>query len=100
MPSGLRRVQICVGEKDAYVRQRDVFSDYDVIFDWHGVRRDKETVNTKVAVDRIGLEGIRMVVRFSSVHGGIYAFGKAHMRSTPSLRSFTNVAFETVPMSV
>ena len=34
---------------------------------------------------------------FSSVEGGIYVLGKAHMRSTPSLRSFPNVAFETVP---
>ena len=31
---------------------------------------------------------------------GIYAFGKAHMRSTASLRSSPNVAFETVPMLV
>ena len=38
--------------------------------------------------------------KFSSVQGGIYALGKAHMRSTPSLRSFPNVAFETVPMIV
>ena len=32
----------------------------------------------------------------SSVQGGIYALGKAHMRSTSSLRSSPNVAFETV----
>ena len=37
-------------------------------------------------------------VQFSSVHDGMYAFGKAHMRSTPSFRSFPNVALETVPM--
>ena len=36
--------------------------------------------------------------QFSSVHDGIYALGKVHMRSTSSLRSFPNVAFETVPM--
>ena len=36
--------------------------------------------------------------QFSSVQDGIYALGKAHMRSTPSLRSFPNVAFETVPV--
>ena len=30
----------------------------------------------------------------------IYALGKAYMRSTPSLRSFPNVALETVPMLV
>ena len=36
----------------------------------------------------------------SSVQDGIYAIGKAHMRSIPSLRSFPNVAFETVPMFV
>ena len=29
-----------------------------------------------------------------------YAFGKACMRSTPSLRRFPNVAFETVPVLV
>ena len=34
----------------------------------------------------------------SSIQDGIYALEKAHMRSTPSLRSFPNVAFETVPM--
>ena len=34
----------------------------------------------------------------SSVQGGIYTLGNAHMRSaTPSLRSFPIVAFETVP---
>ena len=38
--------------------------------------------------------------KFSSVQDGIYALGKAHMRSTPSLRSSPNVAFETVPMFV
>ena len=35
---------------------------------------------------------------FSSVQDGIYALGKSHMRSTPSLTSFPNVAFETVPI--
>ena len=30
----------------------------------------------------------------------MYALGKAHMRSTTSLRSFPNVALETVPMFV
>jgi len=33
-------------------------------------------------------------VQLSLVQDGIYALGKAHMRSTPSLRSFSNVAFE------
>ena len=37
---------------------------------------------------------------FRSVQDDIYALGKAHMRSTPSLRSFPNVAFETVPVFV
>ena len=32
----------------------------------------------------------------SSVQDGIYALGKSHMRSIPSLRSFPSVAFETV----
>ena len=36
----------------------------------------------------------------SSVQYGTYALGKSHMRSTPSLTSFPNVAFETVPMFV
>ena len=36
----------------------------------------------------------------SSVQTGIYALGKAHLRSTPSLRCFTSVAFETVLMLV
>ena len=35
--------------------------------------------------------------QFSSFQSGGYALGKAHMRSAPSLRSFPNVAFETVP---
>ena len=39
-------------------------------------------------------------LHFSSVQDGIYATGKAHMRSTLSLRSVPNVAFETVPMLV
>ena len=37
---------------------------------------------------------------FSSVQDRIYALGKAHIRSTPSLRSFPNVGFETVPVLV
>ena len=39
-------------------------------------------------------------VQLSSVQDGIHALGKAHMSSTPSLRSFPNVAFETGPMMV
>ena len=40
-------------------------------------------------------------VQFRSVQGGIYAaLGKAHVRSTLSLRTFPNVAFETVPVLV
>ena len=38
--------------------------------------------------------------QFSSVQDGIYALGKAHMHSTPSLRRFPNVAFETVPVYI
>ena len=33
-------------------------------------------------------------VKFSSVQGGIYALGMTNMRSTPSLRSFPNVALK------
>ena len=36
-------------------------------------------------------------VQFRSVQDGIYVLGKAHMPSTPSVRSFPNVAFEMVP---
>ena len=36
----------------------------------------------------------------SSAQDGIYVLGKAHMRSTPSVRGFPNVAFETAPMFV
>ena len=39
-------------------------------------------------------------IQFNSVQNGIYALGKAHIRSTPSLRSLPNVAFEAVPMFV
>ena len=44
--------------------------------------------------------GLEVVVQFSSVQDGIYALGKAHMRSTSSLRSFPNVVFKTVPTFV
>ena len=37
---------------------------------------------------------------FSSVQGAIYALGKGHMHSIPSLRIFHNVAFKTVSMFV
>ena len=39
-------------------------------------------------------------VGFSSVQDGICVLGEVHMRSAPSLRTFPNVAFETVPMFV
>ena len=48
----------------------------------------------------LSLNAMASSVQFSSVQDG-YAFGKAHMRSTgPYLRSFSNVAVETVPMLV
>ena len=31
--------------------------------------------------------------QFSSVQGGIYALGKAHVSPTPSLKSFPNASF-------
>ena len=43
---------------------------------------------------------VQSSVQFSSAQDGTHALGKAHMRSTPFLRSFPNVAFETVPMFV
>ena len=46
------------------------------------------------------LSGVSSSVQFSSVQDGIYALLKAHVRSTPSLRSFPNVSLETVPMLV
>ena len=39
-------------------------------------------------------------VHFSSVQDGICTLRKAHICSTPSLRSFPNVGFETVPMFI
>ena len=41
-----------------------------------------------------------MLVQLSSVQDGIDVLGKAHIRSTPSLQSSRNVAFETVPVIV
>ena len=37
---------------------------------------------------------------YSSVQDGNYALRKVHMHSTPSLRSFPNVTFETVHVTV
>ena len=37
--------------------------------------------------------------QLSSIQDGIYALGKVHIRSTPSLGGFPNVAFETVGMN-
>ena len=39
-----------------------------------------------------------VVVQFSSVYDDIYANRKGHRRSTPCLRSFRSIAFETVLM--
>ena len=51
--------------------------------------------------DRVHVEYFKVgSVQFSSVQDGIYALGKAHLRSTPSLRSFPNLAHETVPILV
>ena len=41
---------------------------------------------------------VGIIIIISSAQFGIYALGKAHMRSNPFLRGFSNVAFETVPM--
>ena len=38
--------------------------------------------------------------QFSSVQDGVYARGKDLMRSTPFLRNFPYIAFETVPAFV
>ena len=42
----------------------------------------------------VGTGFVWLTAQFGSAPGGIYAIGKAHMRSTSSLRSFPNVAFE------
>ena len=39
---------------------------------------------------------IMVTVQFSSVQDGGHALGKAHIHSTPSLRSFLNVVLKTV----
>ena len=53
-----------------------------------------------LAVDRKSESCSTFTSKFSSVQDGIYVLGKAHMRSTLSLRSFPSVAFETVPVLV
>ena len=57
----------------------------------------RRKINT--SEQRTGFRRLKSV-QFSSVEDGIYALGKAHMRSTASLRRFPNVAFETVLMFV
>ena len=37
-------------------------------------------------------------LHLNSAQGCMYVFGKAHIRSTQSLRRFTNATFETVPV--
>ena len=39
-------------------------------------------------------------IQFSSAKDGIYALGKAHMRSTPSVRSLPNVALKRANITV
>ena len=39
-------------------------------------------------------------VEFSSVQDGIYVLRKAHMRSIPSLRSFSAIVFKIVSVFV
>ena len=50
---------LCGGKRRIYVRQRDVFSDYDVIFDWHGLRRDEETITQRWLPTESGWRGLR-----------------------------------------
>ena len=52
------------------------------------------------AVPLLQLELCVLSVQFTSVQDYIYALGKAHLRSTPSLTHFPNVTFETVSMFV
>ena len=44
--------------------------------------------------------GLPPSCRFLSVQDGIHALGNSHMRSTPSVRRFPNVAFKTAPVFV
>ena len=53
---------------------------------------------TQYLTQRVGSLGIHQFSSVQLVQDGIYALGKAYMHCTPSLRSFPNVAFETVPM--
>ena len=49
----------------------------------------------------IQTECVYIATEFScSVQDGIYALGKVHMCSSPYLRSFPNITFETVPIFV
>ena len=57
-------------------------------------------IRSQVAKVVDGNRLVRQCNLFSSVQDGIYALGKAHMHRTPSLRSFPNIAFKTVPMLV
>ena len=47
---------------------------------------------TKVTTVRLRTGHSRLRHQFSSVQDGIYALGKAHMRSTPFVRCFPNDA--------
>ena len=56
-----------------------------------------------VSVDvkhHVYLSGGEILIFSSSVQDGIYALGKPHIRSTPSVRCFPSVAFETGPTFV
>ena len=46
------------------------------------------------------LEPLHWLPISSSVQDGIYALGEAHMRSTPSPRSFSSVAFDRPDITV
>ena len=58
--------------------------------------QDSRTVDTAQCIGFHPSGRSKHIMLFCSVQDGIYALGKAPMRSTPSLRSFPNLAFETV----
>ena len=60
-----------------------------------------KSIYLAVAVERFVAECCLHTVQFSSVQNGIYTLGKAHMRSTPSLRSFPAVVqISSFPLAI
>ena len=62
------------------------------------------TINKNVSqfvAANLNVSWLKLVeTEFSSIQDGVYALGKAHMRTTPFPRNFPNAALETVVMFV